>query len=79
VVPHVPRVLVEWDAGKLGVTGKAMDAAMALEDPPVFLKNTHYWDYYTNKEWRVIDTFCLREGEEKIIAERMKRFLARKG
>jgi len=57
------------------LSGKQVDEAMAKEDPPVFLKNSVYWDYYTNREWRQIDTSCLRAGEEKIVAERMKKIL----
>ncbi len=78
VMPHVPRVRVEWDAKKLGLTSRDLDEAMAQDDPPVFLRNIHYSNYYTNKEWRLIDTFFLREGEEKIVAERIKRILMRK-
>ncbi|MBW2306396.1 MAG: aminotransferase class V-fold PLP-dependent enzyme [Deltaproteobacteria bacterium] len=77
-VPHVPRVRVEWDAGKLGLTAREVDEAMAREDPPIYLRNIHYSNYYTNKEWRLIDTFFLRDGEEKIVAERMKRVITRK-
>ncbi len=78
VMPSVPRVRVEWDAAKLGLSTKEMDEAMAREDPPIFLRNIIYSNYYTNTEWRLIDTFFLREGEEKIVAERMKRILTRK-
>ena len=76
-MPHVPRVLVEWDADKLGLTAKDLDEAMRDEDPPVFLRDVHYANYYTNKEWRLIDTFFLRDNEPEIIANRMKRVLSR--
>jgi L-seryl-tRNA(Ser) seleniumtransferase len=76
-MPHVPRVLVEWDADKLGLTAKDLDKAMRDEDPPVFLRNEHYADYYTNKEWRLIDTFFLRDNEPEIVADRMRRILRR--
>lgn len=75
VVPHVPRVLVEWDPKKIKLSAKDMDKAMAMEDPPVYLKERHYSNYTTNKAWRIIDTYFLRSDEEKIIAERMKRIL----
>jgi L-seryl-tRNA(Ser) seleniumtransferase len=78
VMPHVPRVLMEWDADKLGMTAKDLDQAMAKEDPPVFLRDTHYANYYTNKEWRLIDTFYLRECETEIIIERLKRILSKR-
>jgi hypothetical protein len=74
MMPHVPRVLLEWDQKELGLTASDLDNAMAADDPPIFLRDTHYYDYYTNKEWRLIDTFFLRSPEEKIIAERIKKF-----
>ena len=66
-------VSVEWDQKELRLTALDLDKAMEEEDPPIFLRDTHYYDYYTNKEWRLIDTFFLRSPEEKIIAERMKK------
>ena len=77
MMPHVPRVLVEWDAKKLGLSAKKLDELMAKEDPPVFLRDTHYYNYYTNREWRLIDTFFLRPCEERIIAERMRKILSK--
>jgi L-seryl-tRNA(Ser) seleniumtransferase len=74
MMPHVPRILVEWDQKELGLTASDLDNAMAEDDPPIFLRDCHYYDYYTNKEWRMIDTFFLRSPEEKIIAERIKKF-----
>ena len=75
MMPHVPRVLVEWDAQELGLTAAEVDERMAGEDPPVFLRDVHYFDYYTNKQWRLIDTFFLRPPEPEILAERLRRIL----
>ena len=75
VVPHVPRVLVQWDLQTVKITAEALDQAMAAEDPPIFLKERHYHNYYTNKAWRIIDTYFLREGEERIVAERFKKIM----
>ena len=54
---------------------EAFDRAMAVEDPPVFLKERHYENYYTNKAWRIIDTYFLREDEPQIVAQRLKRIM----
>ncbi len=78
MVPHVPRVRLQWDGAKAGLAAAGLDEAMAREDPPVFLRNAHYFDYYTNKEWRLIDPFFLREDEAKIVAERLKKIFGRK-
>ena len=72
-MPHVPRVLLQWEASKVSITAKELDEEMAAEDPPIFLRNTHYYNYYTNKEWRLIDTYYLRPVELPIIAQRIKK------
>jgi len=79
MMPHVPRVLIEWDAKKIGLTATELDGHMAEEDPPVFLRDVHYFDYYTNKQWRLIDTFFLRPPEVEIVVERIKRAFANHG
>jgi L-seryl-tRNA(Ser) seleniumtransferase len=73
VMPHVPRVLIEWDKETFGFTGEELDKMVAADEPPIFLRNTHYYNYYTDMEWRLIDTFYLRSSEEKILLERLSR------
>jgi L-seryl-tRNA(Ser) seleniumtransferase len=73
VMPHVPRVLMQWDAKKMGMTAEELDEAVARDDPPIFLRNVHYYNYYTDREWRLIDTFYLRPSEKAIVAERIRR------
>ena len=78
VMPHVPRVLMQWKESELGVNALELDTAMAGEDPPIFLRNTHYYNYYTNKEWRLIDTYYLRPEELPIITQRVRKFFKNK-
>jgi L-seryl-tRNA(Ser) seleniumtransferase len=78
VVPHVPRVLIEWDEKDLGLTSSDVDRLMAAEDPPIRLRSYIYYDYHTNKAWTLIETFTLREEESRIVAERLKRLLSTK-
>jgi L-seryl-tRNA(Ser) seleniumtransferase len=73
IMPHVPRVLIEWDKEEIGFTAKELDHQVSVDDPPIFLRNRHYFNYYTNKEWRLIDTFYLREDEKEIVANRLKK------
>lgn len=73
--PYVPRVLLQWDAKKLGLSGEELDKEMAREDPPILLRKSKYFNYFTNKSWRQIDTFYLREEEIKIVAMRLKEIL----
>jgi len=72
-MPHVPRILLQWNREELALSAQELDEAMAEEDPPVFLRNVHYYNYYTNKEWRLIDTYYLRPIELSIIAERINK------
>jgi uncharacterized pyridoxal phosphate-dependent enzyme len=72
-MPHVPRVKIEWDKSTMGISATDLDAYMAKEDPPVALRKIIYFDYYTNKCWRLIDTFYLRDEEVTLIAERLKK------
>jgi len=73
MMPHVPRILFEWDKQDYGFTSEELDRYMETEDPPVFLRNIHYHNYYTSREWRMIDTFYLRPPEEEMIVERLKK------
>ena len=78
VMPHVPRVLMRWDRDELGISADELDEAMAKDDPPIFLRNTHYYNYYDNKEWRLIDTFYLRPVELEIIAQRIMKIMQKR-
>jgi len=70
------RILIQWDPVKVGLTAEKLDEAMAAEDPPVFLKERHNENYSTNKAWRMIDIYFLREGEKEIIVQRLNRIMA---
>ena len=76
-MPHVPRVKIEWDKGTMGFSGADLDAYMAEEDPPVALRNIIYFDYYTDKAWRLIDTYYLRDEEVALITDRLKRIFSK--
>jgi len=71
VMPHVPRVLMQWDAKKMGMTAEELDAKVARDDPPIFLRNVHYYNYYTDRDWRLIDVFYLRPEEERIVVDKI--------
>jgi L-seryl-tRNA(Ser) seleniumtransferase len=77
VMPHIPRIRIQWDEKALGLSATDLDKLLAEEDPPVDLRKRTYYDYYTNLAWRIINPFFLRDGEEKIVAERLRRILTR--
>ncbi len=76
ITPRVPRVLIRWDPKETGITGRDVDRALAEGDPPIFIRSGKYYDYFTDRDWRQIDPFYLREGEAEIVASRMRGILA---
>jgi len=77
MMPKVPRVKLEWDKKELGLSAEDLDNWMQKETPPIFLRNIHYYNYYNNLEWRLIDTYFLRSPEEEIIIDRILKFFNR--
>ena len=75
-MPLVPRVKIEWDPEQVKLTPDELDQAAAENDPPVALRGSYYYQYYTNKPWRLIDTYYLREGEEQIIIDSLRRIFS---
>lgn len=73
VMPRVPRVKIEWDLKNINLTSSELDEAIAENDPPIILRGIHYYSYYTNNPWRLIDTYFLRDGEEDVIIDRVKK------
>jgi len=74
-MPHVPRVKIEWNRKSFGISSGDLDKYMEAEDPPITLRNIIYYDYYTNKEWKLIDTYYLRDEEVQIVIDRLKKSL----
>lgn len=72
-VPHVPRVKIEWDMDVIKLEPSQLDKAIAAEDPPIFLRDRDYYSYYTNKAWRIVDTYFLRDEELEIVIDRLKK------
>jgi hypothetical protein len=72
VTPLVPRIKIKWDEKDLGISSDNVDKYLIENDPPIHLRNRIYCNYYTNKSWRIIDTYCLRKDEAKIIVNRLR-------
>ncbi len=69
IMPHVPRVRFEWDQKKVGLSAQDVDNLMAKEDPPVALRKGIYYNYYTNKSWRLIDTFLDQAKKKSLLKD----------
>jgi L-seryl-tRNA(Ser) seleniumtransferase len=78
--PRVPRVQLEIDTKALGVSLDAIYQAMAAGDPPIKLRTEFaYYDHsaFTSHGICLIDTYFLRDGEEKIVADRLRTVLTK--
>ncbi len=78
---HVPKVYMEWDQEKIGFDAQGLDEAIAEDDPPISLRPPRLTQSYTttSRSIRLIDTYFLRDGEEKIVSERLKKVFTRRG
>lgn len=70
--PHVPRVLIQWDLKEIDLSGEEIDKILSRGNPPIFIRSGKYFNYFTDKEWRQIDTFYLRDEEVDIVINRLK-------
>jgi L-seryl-tRNA(Ser) seleniumtransferase len=75
--PKVPRVLFQWELEKIPITGVELDEALSKEDPPIYLRNSKYYNYFNDKQWRQIDTYFLRDEEVEIVLASIKKYLSK--
>ncbi len=75
ITPRIPRVYLEWDEEVFGFDAKGLDRRMAAEDPPVSLRPPRLTQDNTinSRSIRLVDTLMLRDGEEVIVAGRLKK------
>jgi D-glucosaminate-6-phosphate ammonia-lyase len=71
LAPRVPRVLMEWDIEVTGFNAAELDITLRTEKPEIFLKERHYADYYSNKAWRIIDTYCLNPEQDDFLIKKI--------
>lgn len=71
LAPRVPRVLMEWDPEVTGFNAAELDMALKSEKPEILLKERHYADYYSNKAWRIIDTYCVNSGQDDLLVKKI--------
>lgn len=74
VSARVPRVYLQWDAAEVGIDAPGLDRIMAAGDPPILLRPPRVTqaNAVTSRSIRLIDTFCLREGEDAMVTERLR-------
>lgn len=73
IANHVPHVQFTWDEKKLKMTPTEVTKQLAAGDPPIVIGRVHG----TGDKGILISVFVLQEGEEKIVAERLRAILSR--
>ncbi len=74
IANHVPHLLVLWDERRLGVTPAEMKQRLSAGDPPIATARVHG----TPDEGFLISVFMLQEGEDRVVAERVRAILSQK-
>jgi L-seryl-tRNA(Ser) seleniumtransferase len=75
IANSVPHVILTWDENRLGVTREQLTKELAAGDPPVLIGRVSG----TGDKGVLISVFVLQEGEDRIVAERLRRALTKKG
>jgi L-seryl-tRNA(Ser) seleniumtransferase len=71
----VPHVILSWDEKRLGLTREQLTKELAAGDPPILIGRVAG----TGDKGVLISVFVLQAGEDRIVAERLRRALTRKG
>ena len=71
IANHVPHLVISWNEKRLKLTRQALTQALAKGDPPVQLGRVAG----TGDKGVLISVFTLQEGEERIVADRLREIL----
>jgi L-seryl-tRNA(Ser) seleniumtransferase len=71
IANHVPHLNLTWDEKRLKVTPAQVTKALAAGDPPIQIGRVHG----TGDRGILISVFVLQDGEERIVAERLRTIL----
>jgi len=71
IANHVPHLIVDWDAKRIHLTREQLTKALAAGDPPIQLGRVSG----TGDKGVLISVLTLQDGEERIVAERIRHVL----
>jgi L-seryl-tRNA(Ser) seleniumtransferase len=71
----VPHLILSWDEKRLGLTRAQLTKELAAGTPPILIGRVSG----TGDKGVLISVFVLEEGQDRIVAERLRRLLTRKG
>ena len=73
IANHVPHVILSWDEKRLKITRQRLTRELADGDPPIQLGRVSG----TGDKGVLISVFALQDGEEQIVADRLRAILTR--
>jgi L-seryl-tRNA(Ser) seleniumtransferase len=68
IANHVPHVILTWDEKCVRTTREKVTRDLADGDPPILIGRVHG----TGDEGILISVFVLKDGEERVVAERLR-------
>ncbi len=72
VANHVPHLQITWDEKRVKVTREQLTRELAKGDPPILIGRVHG----TGERGILVSVFVLQDGEDRIVAERLRAILA---
>jgi L-seryl-tRNA(Ser) seleniumtransferase len=73
IANRVPHLRITWDEKRVRITPQQLTQELAKGDPPVILGRVHG----TGNKGIIVSVFVLLDGEELVVAERLRAALAR--
>jgi len=73
IANHVPHLQLSWDEKRVATTREQITKDLAAGDPPILIGRVHG----TGDKGILISVFVLQEGEDRIVAERLRSLLAK--
>jgi len=71
IANHVPHLVLTWDEKKANLTPAQLTKELADGEPPIIIGRVHG----TGEKGALISVFTLQEGEDRIVAERLRSIL----
>jgi L-seryl-tRNA(Ser) seleniumtransferase len=71
IANHVPHLIISWDEKRVRLTREQLTRALAAGDPPVQIGRVTG----TGDKGVLISVFMLQEGEDRLVAERLRTIL----
>ena len=71
IANRVPHTIITWDEQRVRLTPAQLTKELAAGDPPIIIGRVHG----TGDKGILISVFVLKDGEERVVAERLRALL----